>query len=106
MKKSDDLNFALLQHKKKGGKASRRRQVMRIEQFLKFFAGRGIRAPEQTGRRHVFEWYEEGNLSEATLRDRYYAVKLLWELLGRGDPPKPKSLVINNAEAPAATSAQ
>jgi len=88
MKLCDDLQFALRSHAKRGGKTSRRRQIQRIEQFLQFCAAQGVRAPEQIGKRHVYAWYETGG-APATLRDRYYAVQLLWTLIGRGKPPAP-----------------
>jgi hypothetical protein len=98
MKLGDNLRAALRQHACKGGKTSRRRQVDRIQQFLKFCATNGVRAPEQIGKRHVHEWFEESHLSESTLRDRFYAVSLLWEWMGRGQPPKPRNPVISNAK--------
>lgn len=98
MKLGDDLRAALRQHARKGGKTSRRRQVDRIHQFLQFCATKGVRAPEQIGKRHVHEWYEECNLSASTLRDRFYAISLLWEWMGRGQPPRPPSRVTSNAK--------
>lgn len=98
MRLGDDLRAALRQHARKGGKTSRRRQVDRLHQFFRFCSGKGVRAPEQIGKRHVYEWYEESNLSTSTLRDRFYAVSLLWEWMGRGQPPKPRNPVINNAK--------
>jgi len=98
MKLGDDLRAVLRQHARKGGKTSRRRQIDRIHQFLRFCATKGVRSPEQIGKRHVHQWYEESNLSTTTLRDRFYAVSLLWEWMGRGQPPKPPSLVTSNAK--------
>jgi hypothetical protein len=50
-------------------------------------------APGQVGKHHVYEWYESlPGAAESTLRDRYYAVRLLWSLLGRASaPPRPRS---------------
>ena len=87
---SNELDFQLKMHARKGGKTSRRRQVARVRQFLKFCQGRGVKGPDQIGNRHVYEWYEECELSPATLRDRFYAACLLWELLNRGMPPRPR----------------
>lgn len=98
MKLGEDLREALRQHARKGGKTSRRRQVDRIQQFLKFCATKGVRAPDQIGKRHIHEWYEESHLSESTLRDRFYAVSLLWEWMGRGQPPRPTCRVTSNAK--------
>ena len=84
-----DLEYQLKTHARKGGKTSRRRQVARIRQFIKFCRGLGIREPGQIGKKQVWLWYAEGNLSATTLRDRFYAVCFFWELLGRGEPPRP-----------------
>lgn len=86
---ASDLEFQLTMHARRGGKISRRRQVARVRQFLAFCRGLGVRHPDQIGKRHIYEWFEECKLSQTTLRDRYYAVCLLWELLGRGSPPSP-----------------
>jgi hypothetical protein len=88
-----ELEHRLRLHCRKGGKTSRRRQADRLRQFLDFCRSTGVKAPDQVGRRHVYEWYESlPSAAPATLRDRYYAVRLLWEILGRaGDPPKPRS---------------
>lgn len=83
----DDLEVNISNHCRKGGKTSRRRQVARLRQFIKFCKGRGVKGPDQIGNRHVYEWYESGALSETTLRDRFYAVCKLWEWLERGVPP-------------------
>lgn len=84
-----ELNYLLQAHARKGGKTSRRRQVARVKQFLAFCRRHGVREPDQIGKRHVFEWYAEKRLAATTLRDRFYAVSLLWDLLGRGEPPRP-----------------
>ena len=84
-----NLQFELKSHARKGGKTSRRRQVARVQQFIKFCHGLGVRDPGQIGKKHVWLWYQEGDLSPSTLRDRFYAVCLLWEKLGRGEPPRP-----------------
>jgi len=88
-----EMEHRLRLHAAKGGKTSRRRQADRVRQFFEFSKARGVRAPDQIGRRHVWEWYEEmPSAAESTLRDRYYAVRLFWSLLGRsGDPPRPRS---------------
>ncbi len=72
----------------KGGKKSRRNTVARIERFIEYSKCR----PEQVGKRHVYEFFEGNALSETTARDYWYALKHLWEMLGRdGEPPKPRS---------------
>lgn len=91
MRLRQDLQDALRRHTRKGGKTSRRRQVDRIYQFLGFCSVKGIRAPEQIGKRHVHEWFEESDFSASTLRDKFYAVSLLWEIMGRGQSPNPQN---------------
>lgn len=90
----DDLEHCLRLHAARGGPQSRRRQVMRARQWLAWCRAHGVRQPDQIGRRHVWEWYRaDGPLSAATMRDRYYAVRLVWRLLGRGErPPQPAAL--------------
>lgn len=84
-----NLEVHLNTYARRGGKTSRRRQVARVRQFIKFCRNQGIREPGQIGKRQVWSWYQEADLAPTTLRDRYYAVCLLWEWLGRGEPPKP-----------------
>ncbi len=88
----EELEYRLKSHARKGGKTSRRRQVERVRQLLIFCRNRGVRGPDQIGKIHIFKWYEEVELAESTLRDRYYAASLLWEFLDRGVPPKPHSM--------------
>ena len=91
--KWDELEFELIMHTRKGGKKSRLRQCERIRQFLIFCKVEGkVKGPDQIGRKHVWEWYEytqnsKTKLADSTLRDRYYAVCYLWQLLGRNVPP-------------------
>lgn len=89
----DELEYQLKKYAKKGGKVSRRRQAARVRQFVKFCQGLGIRGLDQIGNRHVHAWYEVDDLAATTLRDRFYAVCLLWALLERGTPPQPKTSV-------------
>jgi hypothetical protein len=86
-----ELEHRLNLHCRKGGKTSRRRQADRVRQFVEFCRAKGVKAPDQVGKRHVYEWYESlPGASTTTLRDRYYAVRLFWSLIGRaGDPPRP-----------------
>jgi hypothetical protein len=88
-----ELEHRLRFHCRKGGKTSRRRQAGRVRQFLVFCRAQGVQAPDQVGKRHVYQWYETlPSAAPTTLRDRYYAVRLIWEILGRaGDPPRPRS---------------
>lgn len=87
----EELEYRLKSHARRGGKTSRRRQVDRVRQFIKFCRDVGVRGPDQIGKSQLHQWYEETDLAESTLRDRYYAASLLWEFLDRGVPPKPHS---------------
>lgn len=87
--KRNEIDYALKRYARKGGKVSRRRQAARVEQFLAFCSSHGVREPNQIGKRHVYLWFEEGAFAATTIRDKFYAVALLWELLGRGEPPRP-----------------
>ncbi|MFL4056799.1 hypothetical protein, partial [Pseudomonas aeruginosa] len=45
------------------------------------------------GKKHVHKFFEEKNFAPSTARDYWYAIKTLWELMGRvGEPPKPCGL--------------
>jgi hypothetical protein len=85
-----EIEHQLNLHASKGGKASRKRQCDRVRSFMAFCKGKGVRGPDQIGKRHVYEWYEDGGFAESTLRDRFYAVSLLWSIIGRGSPPNYK----------------
>jgi hypothetical protein len=63
-----------------------------VRQFLDFCRARGVMAPDQIGRSHIWSWFESlPGAAESTLRDRYYAACLFWRIIGRsGDPPKPR----------------
>lgn len=85
-----ELEHRLRLHERKGGKVSRSRQADRVRQLIAFARAHGARDPSQISRRHVYEWYEQVTAS-STLRDRFYAARLLWQLLGRGDGvPRPR----------------
>ncbi|EHK9070989.1 hypothetical protein QUN95_003066 [Vibrio parahaemolyticus] len=76
-----------------GGKVARRNMVKRLITALEDIAANehGVKQPPQVGRAHIHRYYNRrDDLSEATLRDHFYAFSLLWKLLGRaGEPPKP-----------------
>lgn len=85
-----ELEHRLRLHERKGGKTSRRRQTDRVRQLIAHARAGGARDPSQISRRHVWEWYEQVS-AVSTLRDRFYATRLLWRLLGRGDgAPRPR----------------
>lgn len=77
-----------------GGKTARRAMVKRLIAILEDIAAneKGVKSPSQVGRAHIHRYYARNQrLSATTLRDHFYAFRLLWELLGRaGDPPRPK----------------
>lgn len=85
MRLPTELEDALRRYSRKGGKTARRRQVARVRQFLAWCAAQGVKSPQQVGKRHVHDWLDEAG-SEANRRDRYYSIRLLWDLMGRGEP--------------------
>lgn len=81
-----DIRHALHQHAAKGSKAARRRQLKRIEEFVDWCEC----SPFQMGRGHVNRYFSEKSYAPSTARDHWYAIKLLWQVMGRpGEPPKP-----------------
>jgi len=90
---SDLISLPLRRHldlyKKKGGKRSRRATAARIERFVKW-----CNTPaEQIGRKHVHIFFEEKRFAARTESDYFYAIKKLWEMIGRGkEPPRPPSM--------------
>ena len=73
----------------RGSKTSRRRQISRIETFVEFCQ----RPVEQIGKAQVYEFYEKNTFQPSTERDYHYAIRLLWEKLGRtGTVPLPPSM--------------
>lgn len=82
-----ELRHKMNQHAAKGGKTSRRRQVKRAEQFVKWCNCN----PYQIGRGHVWRYFEAQNFAPSTARDHWYAVRLLWRhaLERPSDPPRP-----------------
>lgn len=76
-------------YRRKGGKTSRRNTAARIERFIAFVG----QPPEQIGKRHIYEFYEQQQFAQSTERDYHYALCQLWRMLGRpGEPPKPPSM--------------
>lgn len=81
-----ELNHKLHLYKSRGGKTSRKRAVGRMKEFIAFCNC----SPHQTGKRHVYQFFDEKKFAPSTARDYWYAIKTLWELMGRdGTPPKP-----------------
>lgn len=80
------IRHALRLHAAKGGKQWRRREVRRIEAFVAWCSC----DPRQIGRGHVHRFFAAKGYEGITARDYWYAIRLLWRILGRsGDPPKP-----------------
>ena len=82
-----------------GGKTSRRAMVQRLiticEEIQSYEAG--VKLPPQIGKAHIHRyWHRQQRLSPVTLRDHFYALRLLWDLLGRtGEPPRPPKIYEN-----------
>ena len=84
-----ELIHKLHLYKSKGGKVSRKRNVERMKEFI----GWCNCPPHQTGRKYVHEFFAEKKFAPSTARDYWYAIRTLWELMGRiGEPPKPPNL--------------
>ncbi len=81
-----DLRHRLRLHAAKGGKTARGRQIRRVEAFVRWCGC----DPRQIGRGHVHRFFAAHAHAASTQRDYWYAIKLLWQALGRpGEPPKP-----------------
>ena len=82
-----------------GGKTNRRAMVQRLikicEEIQSYEAG--VKLLPQIGRAHIHRyWRRQQRLSPVTLRDHFYALRLLWDLLGRtGEPPRPPKIYEN-----------
>ncbi|WP_393936849.1 hypothetical protein [Aeromonas rivipollensis] len=80
------------QYRRHGGKTSRRRTVARLIAICQDIERheQGIRQPPQIGRAHLHRyWARHADLAPTTQRDHWYAMRLLWDFLGRtGEPPK------------------
>jgi hypothetical protein len=83
-----ELRHALNLHAARGGKQWRRREVRRVEAFVRWCGC----DPRQIGKGHVRRYFETKVTGSTTQRDHWYAICLLWRILGRpGRPPKPPS---------------
>ena len=77
---------------RRGGKGNRRLQKQRIAVFISYCAEKwGLKSLGQLGRKHVQNFYiSRFDLSYKTKCHYFYALKILWKLLGKIDqPPKP-----------------
>lgn len=86
MRLPPELRHQLHLYARQGGKTARRRQLKRIEAFV-HWCGCG---PYQIGKGHVWRYFAAHDFAPSTARDHWYAIRLLWQALGRpGDPPRP-----------------
>jgi hypothetical protein len=86
MNKTDRL---LSLYGRKGGKKNRAEQVTRIKAVLSYAK---ISDPYQLGNKHVIDFYKylrEKKTAPRTIYYYYLAICVLYELLGRSEPPKP-----------------
>lgn len=72
-----------------GGKKNRRNVVLLINRIANFS---GVTHIDQIGKNHINRFYvAHSHLSDRTLRNYYYAMRHLYQMLGRsGLPPMPK----------------
>jgi hypothetical protein len=86
MNKTDRL---LSLYSRKGGKKNRKEQVTRIKSVL---CHPKISDPYQLGNKQIIAFYKylrEKKTSERTMYYYYLAICVLYDLLGRKEPPKP-----------------
>ena len=87
----DKIDKLLNLYARKGGKANRREQIGRIRAVLDFS---GITNPEQLGNKHIVSFYKHLREKKSSQRTQYYywlALCVLYEVLGRKEPPKPRT---------------
>ena len=80
---------------RRGGKGNRRLQKQRLSVFVSYCASKwGLKSLGQLGRKHVEQFFvSRWDLSPKTKQHYWYAIRVLWVLLGKVDlPPKPHSL--------------
>jgi hypothetical protein len=86
MNKTDRL---LSLYKRKGGKENRAEQVTRIKAVLRHAH---VSDPYQLGNKQIISFYKylrEKKTAPRTIYYYYLAICVLYELLGRKEPPKP-----------------
>lgn len=77
---------------RRGGKSNRRLQKKRLAVFIKYCAEKWrLKSLGQLGKNHVQQFFiSRYDLSYKTKTHYWYALKILWKLLGKIDqPPKP-----------------
>lgn len=73
---------------RKGGKDSRQQQRSRMLRFAAHAATYGAKDMGQVGAQHVIRyWKSNRDLSDATLKEHWRALKTLWQLCEKPDPP-------------------
>lgn len=86
----DKLELLFSKYKRKGSKKNRTAQMQRVRAVM---CHAGVYHPEQLGNRHVYLFYRDLVMKDASARTAYYyylALCILWELLKRPNkPPKP-----------------
>jgi hypothetical protein len=86
MNKTDRL---LSLYSRKGGKENRAEQVTRIKSVLRHAK---TKDPYQLGNKQVIDFYKylrAKKTSERTIYYYYLALRVLFELMGRKEPPEP-----------------
>jgi site-specific recombinase XerD len=92
----DALEKIMSDYKRHGSKSNRKEQVEKIRNFLEF---NGLVHPKQIKNAHVIKFYKHlraKNRSERTIYYYFLALKQLFSLLGRSEPPKPLITPLQN----------
>jgi hypothetical protein len=77
---------------RRGGKGNRKLQKQRLTVFISYCASAwGLKSLGQLGRKHVEQFFvSRWDLTAKTKNHYYYAIRVLWILLGKVElPPKP-----------------
>lgn len=77
---------------RRGGKDNRRLQKQRLTVFISYCASAwGLKSLGQLGSKHVEQFFvSRWDLSAKTKHHYWYAIRILWQLLGKVElPPKP-----------------
>lgn len=92
----DALEKIMSDYKRHGSKSNRKEQVEKIRNFFEFT---GLVHPQQIKNAHVIKFYKHlraKNRSERTVYYYFLALKQLFSLLGRSEPPKPLITPLQN----------
>lgn len=86
----DKLELLFSKYKRRGSKKNRTAQMQRVRAVMRHA---GVYHPEQLGNKHVYLFYRNLVMKDASARTAYYyylALCILWDLLKRPNkPPKP-----------------